>query len=159
MIEGVKEIEIDGMQFQLFPMKGMKSFLLEKKIMTMLVPIIGGLKDMDAEVDFKVVSEGIYEALTSLNEIEYKKLVLDLISEIMLIPTNPQAGEGQALQMNESVINNKFSGKTMVLYKLIIESLKFNKFLPFEMVAGGLKMRQIVSSFEQKKKVKKSGSK
>ncbi len=157
--EDFKEVVVDKHTFQIIPMGGIKAMLLDKKIITMLVPVMGGLKDMDAEIDFKLISEGIYEALSKLSEIEYKKLILDLLAEVIFVNTNAIEGDAESPAMTEHTIDKKFGRKLMVLYKLIIEVMRFNKFTPFEMVAGGKRMSSIISSFKQKKNTKKNGKK
>lgn len=157
MIDGIKDVEIDDLRFQLVKMKGMKAFLLDRKIIIMLLPVIGGFKNLDSEIDFKVISEGVQDALLKMSDTEYKSLVLDLLKEVTVRPVDPKPGEAESLPMTEPVIDTHFSGKMITLYKLIIEVMRFNKFSPFEMVAGGMKMNQIVSFVGQKKKEKKTG--
>lgn len=158
MIDGPKEVVIDDLRFKIYPMGCMKALLLDRKIISMLVPLISGFKDdLEAEVDFKVISEGFQKSLTEMSDAEYKSLVLDLLKDVTIRPKNPKPGEGESLSIDESVMNSHFEGKLMTIYKLIIEVMKFNKFTPFEMVAGGIKMNQITSLIGSKKNTKKTG--
>lgn len=127
-----KNIEIDGIQFQLNPLKGFKAIKLDKKVVGLLIPLFKGLKDFDSELDLGKSIDGIGSALDSMKEDEFEKFTIDLLSTtIILIDGKPP------MEIDKNVIDTEFQGNTIIFYKLLFEVMKYNKFSPFVLASGG----------------------
>lgn len=151
-----KNIELDGMKFQLQPLPSLKALRLDKKVIELVVPVIGGIKEfsLDAEIDLEAVSKAFSESLGRMRDDEFEKLVADLLSSVLYLPIG-----GTPQELNPEVINQVFRGKISLIYKLAFQVMRYNKFSPFELVGGGNVISKILSSTEQTKTQKKSGSK
>ncbi len=145
-MSAIKNINIDGMEFQLNKLKALKALKLEKKIMAVASPVISSTMntgDLDKELDFSVVGKAFATALESLDEDEYEKLLLDAVSNVTFL------GDKQAPQLiTKSVFDIIFVGNLLTVYKLIYEIMKFNKFCFFEMVGNG-KLTEIISTTKE----------
>ena len=127
-----KNIEIDKIQFQLNPLKGFKAIKLDKKVVSLLIPLFKGLKDLDSELDLGKSIDGIGSALDSMKEDEFEKFTIDLLSTtIILIDGKPP------MEIDKNVIDTEFQGNTITFYKLLFEVMKYNKFTPFVLASGG----------------------
>ena len=155
-----KIIEIDGLEFNLQPLPPLKSIKLDKKILSLLVPALGGLKNLslNQEIDMETVAKGISESLQKLDDKEFEKLIVDLFSGSLFLNKNVEQGEAPTEEINLGNINRIFAGSHTTIYKLMFEVMKFNKFSPF-VLGDGFAMKKIFTSPEQKDKVKKSGNK
>lgn len=153
-----KNIEIKEMKFQLNPMPALKALRLDKKILSLLTPLMGGIKslDVDKALDLKVMADSISEAVQNLGDAEWEKLVLDFLSEVTY--TGKGGTMASDLLDNTSTINNVFSEDFTFIYKLIFEVMKYNKFSPFKLVGGGFGIEKILTSLNPTKVQKKSGS-
>lgn len=139
-----KDIEIDGIKFQLSPLKGFTALYLDKKVVTMLAPIIKGFKDLDQEVNIGEAVDGFGEALDRLGEDEYKKFILSLLSTtIVTVPGKPPE------TFSESVINEVFAGNALVLYQLVFEIMRYNNFTPFALIGKGGGKIQTIDFFKK----------
>lgn len=148
-----KDVEIDGLQFEIIAMPTIDAMVLDKRFTTLLIPAISGIKDLkeDTKIDLKLMAEAVATALGGLPADEFEKMLIDLLAYT-------RYKDDRAYDMNKEIINTKFRRKGSVLYKLILEVMKFNNFLPFELL-GGLGMEKINSLLSQTKKKKKPGSK
>lgn len=151
-----KNIELDGMKFQLQPLPSLKALRLDKKVIELLVPIFGGIKEfsLDAEIDLEAVSKAFSESLGRMKDDEFEKLVTDLLSSVLYLPTGAAPQE-----LNPETINQVFRGKISLIYKLMFEVMRYNKFSPFELVGGGNVINKILSSTGPIKIQKKNGNK
>lgn len=150
-----KSIVIDGMAFQFQPLPAMRALRLDKRVVTLIVPVIGSMKEfsLDAEIPLDQVAQGISTALQGLSDSDFETLVADLLSTVVHQPS----GE-PPIQLEPQSINKYFQGKLMTLYKVAFEVMRYNKFSPFALLEGGAAMRQIISSLGPKKKGSKSGN-
>lgn len=128
----IKEITIDGMKFQLHPLKGLKAVKLDKKVISLLLPLVEGVSDMDSQIDIGKALNGLSGAISNLEDQEYENFVCDLLSTtiIMLDKKPPE-------QIESSTIDEAFQGHILTLYKLMMEVMKYNKFTPFVLAGGG----------------------
>jgi hypothetical protein len=148
-----KDLNIKEMTgvFQLKPIPALKAIKLDKKIMTLLVPVIGGLKDvsLDAGIDMSTVARGLSEALNDLDDKDTEQLIIDLLYGVVYV----KSGE-PPMELNEGTINNVFNGCFEKLYDLIFEVMKYNKFSPFRLAAGGKKIPGMFGLLSMKKEEK-----
>ena len=153
----VTKIIVDGMSFQLIPLPALKALRLDKKVVTVLIPAISGLKELnlDAQIDLESLSRGISEALSRLSDDDFENLAIDLLSSVTYIPDNAVPIELTSTQE----INNIFSGKLITIYKLFFEVMKYNKFSPFALLEGdGNLMSKIIGLSRPDSTKKESGT-
>lgn len=151
-----KTIEVDGMEFYLQPLPALKAIKLDKRIVSLLVPALGGLKDisLNTNIDMETIAKGIAEALERMEDNDVEKLVVDLLDGAAYMEKGAAAQD-----MTANIINTLFRGKLVTLYKLMFEVMKYNKFSPFVLVGGGDAMKKIFTSLTQTKIEKENGEK
>ncbi len=148
-----KKITIDGMAFSLRPIKPLKALVLDKQVMALLVPILGGFKGgdskksvLDAQLDMGAIAEGITKALSSLNDSDTTKLVVDLFYGVIYFDKS-----GKAIEIDATNIDSIFADDFSIIYKLMFEVMKHNKFSPFKLVGGG-SLTNLISGLTDTKK-------
>ena len=128
-----KDIEIGDMKFQLNPLKGFKAVKLDKKVISLCLPALKGVKDMDEQsIDIGMIISGITDALDGMTEGDFEKFVLDLLSTTILQITGKPP-----MVIDSNTIDSEFQGESITLYKLLFEVMKYNKFTPFVLASGG----------------------
>lgn len=150
-----KKLNIDGMEFTIHPMPALRALKLDKRIITMLLPIISGFKklDLDSDIDMGAIVSGISEGMNKLDEATYEKLVIDMLSNVQCIPPG-----GEACQLDSAgSIDRVFVGNLLTVYKLMFEVMRHNKFSPFALVGDGNGIKKILSSFGRTVKEKQTG--
>lgn len=151
---------IDGVDFQFLPMDPFLVIRLEKRIAPLLLPIISGIKgfSMQAElsevIDFETLSRALREAISEMADSDFEFLVRSLLSHV----TTPVQGAG-VVTCDGNQGKSVFVGNSMLLYKVAVEAMRFNKFIPFAVLEGGDGMAATVSSFVQNASQKKTGLK
>lgn len=157
MLEPKDEV-IDEMKFNFSPLPALVVLKLDKKIISLLAPALGGLDkiSLDTKIDLKVISQGIGNALASLNDEETERFILNLFSTTTHVPED---GKTQPQVISKEVFDDIFRLKIQTVYKLAFAVMKYNKFSPFGLVAGGNVMNKIRTSLEKTKKEKKNGNK
>jgi hypothetical protein len=146
-----KQINIGDKSFQLNPLPALRALKLDKKVVTMIIPVFKGFEGLDQEINLGAAIEAVSEALLKLEDNEYEKFILDILSTVQYLPS------GKApIEIDSDVINNQFSGEIMSIYRLIFEVMKYNRFSPFEMVGDGNEMMKILFSGFQKQSGKDS---
>lgn len=130
-----KKIELEGMTFNVQPLPAMTAVKLDKKVLTVVLPAISGLKNLslDSELDLGALSMAVSEALGRLPDSEFENLVIDLLSCVIYLPKGDSPVELTSIQQ----INSVFCGKIVLIYKLLFEVMRFNKFSPFALLEGG----------------------
>ncbi len=147
-----KDIEIEGHRFQLRPLPVLKAARLDKKVITVLAPILGTVKSLDDEINIEKAVKSVMDALSSLSDAEYEAFIIDLCSTVVYT-----APGQQPIELGSSDINKIFVGELKTLYKLMFEVMRYNKFSPFGLVEGG-NVTSIMSFLgEQKEKETTSG--
>ena len=137
---------IEGIDFNFLPMDPFVVARLEKKLAPVLLPIIGGLKalsldtDVSEAIDFETVARGLRTAITELPDNEYEQMLKTVLGSITAVVPNIGA---ELCSQKGAVV---FQGNTMLMYKVVIEAMRFNKFIPFALIEGGGAMKGIVSS-------------
>ena len=141
MLPQVLKIEVDKMRFQLSPLPLLKVLRLDKKVLALVLPALSGFTDLDAQIDFGLLSKGISEALTRMPDNDFESLALDLLSSVAYLPDN-----GAPVEMTSAQeLNTIFSGKILTIYKLLFEVMRFNKFSPFALLEGGGNLTGLIS--------------
>jgi hypothetical protein len=161
-IEKIDNI-IPGVIFHIRLLPVNKALLLDRKTSLMIFPAIGSFlgknttlnnisKIMDMKIDFHKVMEGLVEGLSSLNDSEYEKYILDMFSGITVDESGKPAIELNSMEN----LNKVFQKRLLSIYRLLVEVMRLNKFSFFELVEkmGGLDMSQIngLDSVEKDKK-------
>lgn len=149
-----KTIEIDGVSFVLYPIPVLKVMKLDKQLITMLLPSIPDMSDIDQEIDFGSILKNFSESLSNLSEKDYLSFVMDLLSK-----TQAQAPGSPAVEFTSEETLNLFQGRLSTLYKLLFEIMKYNKFTPFELASGGLGMSLTNFFQDQSQSIKSDGEK
>lgn len=150
---------LDGIEFNFLPMDPFVVARLEKRLAPMLLPFIGGLKalsleaELDEAIDFETVARGLREAITQLPDNDYEQMVKTILGSVTAIV--PGVGAETCSQKGSIV----FQGNTMLLYKVVIEAMRYNKFIPFALIEGGGAIKGIVSSLARTTAQPKSGLK
>lgn len=150
---------IDGVDFNFLPMDPYVVARLEKKLAPVLLPVIGGLKaltldtDVSDAIDFEVMARGLREAITDLPDNEYELMLKTVLGSVTA--TVPNLGAELCSQKGAIV----FQGNTMLLYKVVVEAMRYNKFIPFALIEGGGAIKGIVSSLARTTVQPKSGLK
>lgn len=121
-----KEIELDGMKFQLNPLKGFKALRLDKKVVSLCMPLIEGVQSMDEDIDLSKALTGLTSAIDNMKDADYEKFVTELLSTTIYIPTG-----APPVEITPAVIDDHFQGASTVVYKLMFEVMKYNQFTPF----------------------------
>jgi len=154
--EQIKNVDIDGIQFQIMLMPALTAAVLDRKIIGMLAPTVGGIVKeggLDAELNLDAILNNLSDGLMKLDDDEMKKLLIDMLSYVSCVVP----GQGVESLNNESAINKVFAKKILSIYKLIIQVMQHNGFSVFGLVGDGLGMSGIFSFGEANEKEKNSG--
>lgn len=127
-----KEVEIDGVKFILNPLKGFTALYLDKKVITLLTPVIKGFKSLDTNIDLGAAIDGFGTALDGMGEEDYKKFVLSLLSTVQVMAPNKPP-----IEIDVNTLDSVFAGKALVLYQLMFEIMRYNNFTPFALLGRG----------------------
>jgi len=127
-----KTIDINEMKFVLNPLKGFKALKLDKKLISLVLPLLNGVEDMDKEIDLGKALGGLSGALDGLPESEYEIFVGDLISTVQFLPADKPP-----VEMTIKIIDEYFQGEMMTIYQLMFKVMEYNKFTPFVLVSNG----------------------
>lgn len=125
------DTEVSGIKCQLTRIPLQKMLLLDRKVMGILGPVMGSFAGMDqsAEADMEKIFRNVASALGSLGDTEYEALMNDLLGTV--VATAPGKPPLQLIGNNlDTALGD--SGM-MTIYKIVMEVLKFNKFLPFDL--------------------------
>ena len=128
-----KEITIDDLKFSIQQFPALKAMKIEKKLMEVLIPVMGSLisEDKKKHIDMAKVSLGIQTGLSSLTEEKFEDVILSSLSSTYAYVN------GKPEIINIDIFNQVFTGKILTVYKLILEVMKVNKFCFFELLRGG----------------------
>jgi hypothetical protein len=152
-----KTVHIHGMKFQINQMPTRLALKLDKKVVTLLLPLFGAIDKITLESQFSDLDSTIktfQDTLINMSDNEWDSFIVDMLSHVTYFKdgTNP-------VQINENVIDMAFRGKLLAIYELLFEVMKLNNFLPFELVAGGKLIQKIPGFKKQELEQKKTGNK
>ncbi|MGD8707098.1 MAG: hypothetical protein PVI88_00255 [Nitrosopumilaceae archaeon] len=143
-MEEQKELIIDGIKFQLYPLNVMTALKLDKKVVSLLLPVLSGVDDfdLDAEIDLGKAMSAFSTSLANMKDEDFISFVKEMLSTIVVeVP-----GQAPTQIQSESEINTVFKGSIVTIYKLLWEVMKFNNFSPFVVADGGTGMIQTIIS-------------
>lgn len=148
-----KELTVDNLNFHLQPLPVMKAMRLDKKVVSLILPIFGGMEGASS-LDTGSLFSGISKALATMPDTDFESMVMELLSTTIYCPPG-----GSPETLNVDIINSAFQGKLQTIYKLLFEVMKYNKFSPFVLLEDGAAMNKILTSSVLKGKAKKDGEK
>lgn len=143
-----KDLTIDNVRFNLTPLRGLKVLRLDKKVISLLLPVFKGLdiSNMNDEIDLGRVMEGLTSSLDSLDDVSYEKFIIDLFSSTTIVE------EGKAPYNLDSQTLDTMGIQPTTLYKAMFEVMKYNKFTPFALGLGGSGIAKMFGSAVQTEK-------
>lgn len=165
MIVEPLEKTIGSLTFTFVAMNPFKALVLDKKVLSLLVPILGGLKDLtpsedeDEEkpltdmIDFKLVSEGLAESLAKMKDAEFEAFARDLLRSVVV-----QLPGGGAASCADDKGAAVFTANLSLMHEVMFEVMRFNKFTPFALAERGLGIEEIVSSIAPTSSTKRRGA-
>jgi len=136
------DVEIDGLKFHILQFGGMAGLKLEKRILTLMAPmlkVLDGVKDVsESDMDMKGLADAVQSMLLDLDDSTLERLVSNLVEKtsINFVGMNGEDGGVQSLN-KEIIFNDVFAGKNLTIIKLLVEIMKANRFAFFELVGGG----------------------
>jgi hypothetical protein len=155
---------IGSMTFQFLPMPALKAARLDKKVLTVLAPLLASLQDLkvlqgmsEGENDFDVggLATGLVQALQSLDDTTFTGLLRELFEHVTYLPS----GKAPMSLSDEATLNEIFVGNLAAMYQVAVEVMRFNKFTPFALADIGGGLLQTVGSVSQSASPKKTGLK
>jgi hypothetical protein len=149
MIETI-EVKIDGVKFFIQQFSARECIRLEKKTITYISPILNvidgasgekskskkGKSDdiLEKKIDFSKLASSIQNILLNLTDDEFEEYIFRMIKNVFYLK-KAEKGEIKR-QIDEDEFDELFVGKSLMLYKLLIEIMKVNKFAFFELMGG-----------------------
>jgi len=141
-----KKCVIDGMEFTVQQFPARTCLKLEKRTIAILAPIlnildsekkvptkkkVSAVNPLDAEINFPKMATAIQEILTSLDDASFDLYISDMMKNVFVIEN------GQPVQLTMEKFDHLFVGKSIVVYKLLVEIMRINCFALFELMGGG----------------------
>ena len=151
---------IDGVKFQFQPLPVLKAARLDKRVLALIAPVLGGFKGLNmdsnmADLDLEAVARGVALALQTLPDTEFTGLLRECLETVVYLPE----GAAPAPLGTEEAMGQVFTGRLDLLYRVVVEVMRFNRFTPFALLELGGGLRQILGSNGETAKVKKGGLK
>lgn len=141
------EVQVQGRTFQLFKMNALDARRADLKVLRLLAPLLGALDSVEkteskpvegesteglepvAEIKFEKVIPYLDRALTALPEDEFDALVKSMLKTVSC---------GSDFLSTDLAIDKALGDLgPLAMYELIFEIARFNKFLPFALLASG----------------------
>lgn len=138
MIED-KEIKIDENKFVIHQFMVMEAIKLEKKTLQILAPLLNIFKDVkniDQEVNWGQLASSIQEILANVNDDELEEYIQKMFKNTHVY-WKTDGGLQLISLLQKDIFNAVFIGKTINIYKLLLEIMKANNFAFFELWGGG----------------------
>lgn len=142
-------VVIDNKKFQIIPFTAKKAMNIERKLMSILIPVVTpllsgkGELNLDKNIDLSGLGEGFKNGLGNLSDESFEILVSESLSNTTYIPN----GKAPVTLDSDEGFNLAFTGSLLTCYKLIWEVMKVNRFCFLELM-GGLGMNITGSSKE-----------
>lgn len=136
--------EIDNIKFKIIKFPARYTIKLEKRTLKYLLPILDLIpKDKEATIENlqsdKFINS-VRETLNNLGDDEFEDYIFKMI-ESTYVELNSDSKMIETRLAVKETFDIVFSGKTVILYKLLFEIMKVNSFAFFELVGGsGLKI-------------------
>lgn len=128
-------VDVAGLRFNLTPIPVLRASRLDKKVLTLIAPVLGPLLggDLKAEVDLSKVGGMVASALSLLPDEEFTGLLRDLMASVIYLPE----GAPPVPLNDEAGLNLAFTGNLVGMYQLAVAVMRFNKFSFFAGVRLG----------------------
>lgn len=139
--------EIDNFTVHFRPLPATKAFTLAKRVGEVVLPLVKGidLSRLDAEVNLDSLIDGVSETLANLPDEKAIGILVDSLKGCTI--TAP--GVAPVDIQDSSGIDAVFQGELETMYKVVLESWKYNKLAPFKLAARfGLQMKTTDTSSE-----------
>ena len=144
-----KTVQIDEREFIIKPFTGLMAVKLDRRILRIITPALNSLSGFTGNLenmDFGTVGTAIAECLDSFGtDDEYQAFIRDILSQTMVV----MDGTPHPVY---SMFDAVFQGEVLLLYKLLFENLKHNKFSFLALAGGGKGILQTLTSSGQRKK-------
>ena len=175
-------VEVADIRFEIYKLPFLTRLTLDRKVGSMILPVLSGLDGMDlgkleeaisagdkSEAEINKLEEEISEdlsisklvsaltkALMTLSDADWQSLAKQLLS---VVNCTNSPGNPPLLLNNEANMDRAFADfSTVDVYRVCIEVMRANKFAPFALTgAGGGKSLGTVFSNVVKKSKKRSG--
>lgn len=156
-MDNLKNVEIDGIEFQIKLMGAMKALVLDRKILAIILPTVSGIAEqgLDTEIGVSELLKNVGDGLMKLSDSDYKQLLLSMFSEVIAVAP----GKAAVVLDSEESFNAVFSKKIITAYKLFLEVMRHNEFSVFGMAGGGFGIETINMLAGGKSETSKTGSK
>lgn len=151
---------IGGVKFQLTPLPVLKAARLDKQVLALIAPVLGGFKGLSleaelADMDLEVMARGVSMALQTLPDSAFTGLLRECLESVDYLPE----GATPTNLGSEDAMGSVFSGRLDLLYKVVLEVMRFNRFTPFALVEAGGGLLKIAGSKKDSEKAGKGGLK
>ena len=107
---------IEGMRFQINQMPTRLALKLDKKVVTLLLPIFSGITSLSLDsdlLDLDSMIKTLQASLIDMKDDEWDKFIVDMLSHVVYLEDGVEVQE-----MNSQIIDLKFRGKLLTIYKL-----------------------------------------
>ena len=148
------------------PMNPFRASVLDKRVISVLVPLIGGLKnlegvddgseDLSDMIDFAAVADGLSQALMKLPDADLEAMLKELLRSVTVTFVGAD-GKTNVAKCDEAKGQFVFMGNLGLMYEVAIEVMRYNKFSPFALLERGSAMRAIGSFVSPKPAPSKPG--
>lgn len=153
-------------EFTFMPLNPFRASVMDKRVISVLVPLLGGLKNLDGAdgeseeladmIDFAAVADGLSKALMQLPDADLEAMLKELLRSVTVQYTGAD-GKLVAARCDEAKGQFVFMGNLGLMYEVAIEVMRFNKFSPFALLERGSAMRAIGSFVSPKPAPSKPG--
>jgi hypothetical protein len=138
-----KKVEINGRTFEIRPMRALKAARLDRKLLSILVPAIGGLGELrdlsgGATIDMEALAAGLQKGLASMSDDDFTAFVAEMVSTTVC----HEPGKPPIELSDAAAVDAVFTLDLSSLYALIFEVAKYHKFIPFALLSSGGRILQ-----------------
>lgn len=129
------EVEINGKIFKMSPLPALLALKLDKKVISLILPIFGEVKSLDQELELGDMLKVLSNSLNTMSDQDFEKFIVDMLSTTIYMKDHSPPEH-----ITRDKINLIFQSDIITIYKLVFEIMRYNKFSPFELVGDGGKM-------------------
>ena len=120
-----KDVEIDGLKFQLRPIKPLLALRLDKKLVSLLLPVFKDIKNLDTNFDLGSIFNALSGSLETLSDDDFEKFIVDMFSTTIHL-----SDTDGVLEVTKDKLDTIFVGKLFSIYKLLWEIMEYIYFVP-----------------------------
>lgn len=132
----MKQVTVDGVQCTLTLIDPFEALRLDRKVAAIVAPIAApiiqmGLDEGKKDVEFDKLLPQVVSGLSEMPDHEYMPTLEALLSTVtVVVPGQP------ATQLTREGLSVLKGRGVMVIYKICVEVMKYNKLLPFDLASG-----------------------